>query len=174
MRIRTLMTIACATAIAGANIAVGPALAQAAGQISPGMQVVDPAGAAVGTVASVKGDSLVLKTDKHEVQLPLTSFTASEGKLLFGMTAAQLNAETEKAMADAKAAIAVGANVYGPGGTLAGQIEAVDGELVTVKLTSGESVRLPRTSLAPGPNGATLGLSVEELKKLAAEAATTG
>ncbi len=40
-------------------------------------------------------DMLILKTDKHEVQLPLSSFTANQGKLLFGMTAEQLNAAAD-------------------------------------------------------------------------------
>ena len=47
----------------------------------------------VGTVTAIKGDNLVIKTDKHEVQLPKSSFTFANGKALFGMTQAQLNAE---------------------------------------------------------------------------------
>jgi len=174
MRLRRLMTIACASAIAGANFVINPSLAATPTEVSPGMQVVDPAGGVVGTVTSVKGDALVLKTDKHEVQLPLTAFTASEGKLLFGMTAAELNAATDKAMAEASAAIAVGAQVYGREGAVAGQIEAVEAELITIKLTTGESIRLPRSAVGAGPNGVVLGLSAEELKQLAAQAGTGG
>lgn len=173
MRLNRLARFALAASLAAAPILTTTAIAATPAEVKPGMQVVDQAGGTVGMVTAVKGDTLVLKTDKHELHLPLASFTANEGKLLFGMTAAQLNQEADKQLASAAAALAVGANVYGPGGTLAGQIEAIDGELFTVKLTSGESVRLPRTSLAPGANGATLGLSVEELKKLAAEAAAT-
>jgi hypothetical protein len=76
-------------------------------------------------------------------------------------------------MAEASAAIAVGAQVYGRDGAVAGQIEAVEEELVTIKLTSGESVRLPRSAVGAGPNGAVLGLSAEELKQLAAQADTS-
>jgi len=170
MRLRRLMTIACASAIAGANFVINPSLAATPTEVSPGMQVVDPAGGVVGTVTSVKGDALVLKTDKHEVQLPLSAFTASEGKLLFGMTAVELNAATEKAMAEASAAIAVGAPVYGSGGALAGHIEAIEADLVTIKLTTGASVRLPRSSIAGSEKGAVLGLSAEQLAELASQA----
>ena len=62
------------------------ALAQTAG-ISVGMQVVDTSGGAVGTVTGINGDVLTVKTDRHEVALPRSSFTPSEGKLLFGMLA---------------------------------------------------------------------------------------
>jgi hypothetical protein len=74
---------------------LAPAAAQAQAAINVGMQVADSAGGAVGSVAAVKGDNLLIKTDKHEVLLPKTSFSVSEGKLLFGMTQAQLNAEIE-------------------------------------------------------------------------------
>jgi len=134
------------------------------------MQVVDPSGGAVGVVTSVNADALVLKTDKHEVQLPLTSFTADQGKLLFGMTAAQLNAEIEKALAAANAAITVGAQVYGSEGSIAGQIEAVDDEYVTIKLTNGKSVRIPRAGVAGSEKGAVLGLTAAQLEELANQA----
>jgi hypothetical protein len=95
MRLNKLAHFALAASIATLPIAASQAIAATPAEVRPGMQVVDPAGAPVGTVAAVKGDALVLKTDKHEVQLPLASFTASEGKLFFGMTAAELNAATD-------------------------------------------------------------------------------
>jgi len=170
MRFRKLTNLALATAIAAAAFPITLASAATTAQVAPGMQVVDPSGNTVGTVTAVKGDALVLKTDKHEVQLPLTSFTAHEGKLLFGMTAIQLNAETEKAMAAADAAVTVGAQVYGLNGTLAGTIEALDDSLVTIKLTSGEAVRLPRSGIAGSEKGAVLGVTAAQLSELASQA----
>lgn len=170
MRLHRLARIACAAALAAAPLSVSTAVAATPAEVSPGMQVVDPSGGIVGTVTAVKGDALVLKTDRHEVQLPLTSFTANQGKLLFGMTAAQLNAETEKAMAAAKAAVAPGAPVYGSDGTLAGQIEAIDTEYVTIKLTSGATVRLPRAGVGGSAKGAVLGLTTAQLTALASQA----
>ena len=170
MRLTRLAHFALAAAIAAAPIVTAAAVAATPAEVKPGMQVVDPSGGTVGTVTGVSGDNLILKTDKHELHLPLASVTANEGKLLFGMTAAQLNAEAEKQMAAASAAIVAGAQVYGSEGTLAGQIEAVDAELVTIKLTSGASVRIPRSSIGGSDKGAVLGMTAAQLTELASQA----
>lgn len=146
------------------------ASAQTPSPISPGMQVVDPAGASVGTVTSVKDGQLIVKTDKHEVLLPATSFTPSEGKLLFALTQAQLNAQTDQAVADANAKLVAGTSVYGQAGTLAGTIDVIDDNTVTLKLSSGKLVRMPRSSIAPNAQGAVLGISAAELQRLAEQA----
>ena len=83
MRLITGTIAAVALAIAAP---AAPAFAQ-----SVGMQVVDTAGAPVGTVTAIKGDNIQLKTDKHEALLPKASFTPANGKLLFAMTQAQLD-----------------------------------------------------------------------------------
>ena len=142
-----------------------PSVAQTAG-----MQVVDTSGGAVGTVVSVSGDNVVIKTDKHQVALPKTSFTAHEGKLLFGMTQAQLNAETEKSLAAAAASIAAGATVKGTGGAVVGTIDAVDADTVTIKLQSGSLIRVPRSGVAPGADGVVVGLTAAELEAQATAA----
>jgi hypothetical protein len=171
MRLHRLAHFACAAALAAAPLALSAAVAATSAEVKPGMQVIDPAGGLVGLVTGVKGENLILKTDKHEVQLPLSSFTADEGKLLFGMTAAELNAETEAALAAADAAVAVGAQVYGSDGAAVGQIEAIEAELVTIKLTTGETVRLPRAGVGGSPDGAVIGFTAAQLAELAAQAA---
>jgi preprotein translocase subunit YajC len=149
-----------------------PAAAQSpAASITTGMSVRDTAGAEVGTVASVDGQYLVVKTDRHEVRLPVTSFTPSNGTLLFGMTRDQLNAEVDKAKAAADAKIVAGAAVTGAGGAAVGTIEAVDAEFVTLKLPSGKSVRLPRKGVAGAPNGVVTSLTAAELEAAAKQAA---
>jgi preprotein translocase subunit YajC len=142
-----------------AAVPMAPSIAQTAGQ-----QVVDTSGAAVGSVVRVDGANVIVKTDKHEVALPKTSFTNHEGKLLFGMTQAQLNAEVDKQKAEAEKSIATGATVKGSGGTVVGTIDAVDAETVTVKLTSGALVRIPRSGIAAGNGEITIGLTAEELQ----------
>jgi preprotein translocase subunit YajC len=155
-----------------AMLASSPSLAvvQTPTAIVPGMQVVDPSGAPVGTVSSVKGQELIVKTDKHEVLLPATSFTPNQGKLLFALTQAQLNAQTEQAIAEANAKLVAGSSVYGQAGALAGTIEAIDDATVTIKLTSGSLIRIPRNGIAPGPKGAILGISAAELQSLSTQA----
>lgn len=169
MQLNRLARITLAAALAAAPISTLSAATPA--EVHPGMQVVDPAGGIVGMVTGVKGDNLILKTDKHEVQVPLGSFTASQGKLLYAMTAAQLDAETEKAMAAASASVAVGAQLYGSDGTLAGQIEALDDNLVTVKLTNGSSVRIPRAGVAGSAKGAVVGVTTAQLNEAAGQSA---
>ena len=153
---------------------LAPAAAQAQAGIMVGMQVTDSAGGAVDSVAAVKGDNLLIKTDKHEVLLPKSSFTPNAGKLLFGMTQAQLNAEIEKSSAAANAALVAGATVVGLQGTPVGTIESIDDQNATIKLASGKSVTLPRSGLRGNANGTvTIGMTVEQLNAAVDQAAST-
>ena len=153
------------------NLIAGLALAAlavpAAAAITAGATVKDTKGGEVGTIVRVEGDHLILKTDRHEVRLPVSSFTAAEGAVLFGMTRDQLNAEVDKAKAAAEAQIVAGAEVKGAGGAVAGTIEAVDDQFVTLKLKSGVAVRLPRAAVAAGPNGVVTSLTAEQLEAAA-------
>lgn len=138
---------------------MAPSIAQNAGT-----QVVDTSGGAVGTVVRVDGPNVVIKTNQHEVALPKTSFTAHEGKLLFGMTQAQLNAEVEKSKVEAAKSIAAGVTVKGSSGAVVGTIDAVDEETITIKLASGSLVRVPRSGVAAGNGEVVIGLTAEELQ----------
>lgn len=146
------------------------ASAQQAQSIMPGTQIIDPSGAPVGTVYSVKGDQLVVRTDKHDVRLPASPFAFDKGKLVFALTREQLNKQTEQAIAEANAKLVVGTPVYGTGGALAGTIQSIDGSLLTLKLTSGKLIRLPRNAVAPNVRGAVLGMSAAELQRLIEQA----
>src|SRR5688500_9574990 len=102
--------------------------APAAAAIAVGATVKDTKGGVVGTITKVEGGNLVLKTDRHDVTLPVTSFTATDAGALFGMTRDQLNAEVDKAKAAADAQIVAGATVKGAAGAVVGTIEAVDAQ----------------------------------------------
>jgi preprotein translocase subunit YajC len=162
-----------AALLAGSLLAAQPITAQtaAAANWSAGAKVSDTAGGEVGTIAKVDGDFVVLKTDRHEVRLPKTSFTAANGGFIMAMTRAQVNAAVEQTLAQADQKITVGASVSGSQGAAVGTIDAVDDESVTVKLTSGKLVRLPRSGVAPGPSGAVIGMTAAELEAAAAQAA---
>lgn len=116
------------------------------------------------------GEFVILRTDKHEARLPKTSFTAHNGGFIMAMTQAQVNQAIEEATAQASANLVAGAQVTGTGGAGVGTIESIDGEFVTLKLTSGKLVRLPRNGIAPGPNGAVIGMTAAELEAAAAQA----
>ena len=131
-----------------------------------GMAVVDSQGAAVGTITAVAGDSVTVKTDKHQAQLPKSSLTLSDGKALFGLTQAQLNASVEQSQAaTAMAALKVGAPVKGTGGASVGTIDAVDAANVTIRLASGLRISIPRSGIAPAADGGgTIGITAAELE----------
>ena len=131
------------------------------------MQVVDTTGAPVGTVTAIKGDNIQIKTDKHEALLPKASFTVNNGKLLFGMTQAQLDAQIEAAAAAGAKAIVAGAAVNGTGGTTVGKIDAVDNGQVTITLTSGKRIQVPSSGLRGNADGTvTIGYTAEQLEAL--------
>lgn len=141
----------------------GAALAQSA--IAVGTPVVDSTGASVGTVAAIKGDNLLVRTDKHEALLPSASFTSAQGKLLFGMSRAQLNAEIEKNQASAQAAVAPGASVRGLAGEMVGTIVSLEADAALIKLQSGTSVSVPRSGLRGNADGSVvIGISADELE----------
>ena len=159
-------------AIAASAVTAQPAFAQAAqASIAAGAKVSDTKGGEVGTITKVDGQYVLLKTDKHEARLPVTSFTAHKDGFLIAMTRDELNAAVEQTLAKANEKIVAGATVYGSQGGTVGTIEALDADYVTVKLTSGKSVRLPRGSVGPGPNGALIGMTVAELEAAAGGAA---
>ncbi|MEO7813963.1 MAG: hypothetical protein ABIR87_00790 [Sphingomicrobium sp.] len=131
-----------------------------------GMAVVDAQGGAVGTITALAGDSVTVTTDKHQAQLPKSSLTLSDGKALFGLTRAQLNASVEQSQAaTAMAALKVGAPVRGTGGSSVGTIDAVDPASVTIRLANGQRISIPRSGIAPAADGGgTIGLTAAELE----------
>ena len=144
-----------------------PAAAQASANFSAGVNVSDTQGGEVGTIASVDGDFVILRTDKHEVRLPKTSFTAHQGGFIMAMTRAQVNAAVEQTQAQAASTLVAGALVQGNEGGTVGTIDAIDDQFATIKLTSGKLVRLPRGAIAAGTNGALIGMTGAELEAAA-------
>ena len=122
-----------ATALAAAlALPAVPAAAQAT--LAAGATVTDPDGGEVGTIASVDGDHVVLRTDRHEVRLPVASLAVTEDAILISLTRAELNAQLDQMLAQAQQTIAVGAIVHDRDGVVVGPVEAVSEETVTVKL----------------------------------------
>jgi preprotein translocase subunit YajC len=149
-----------------ASTPLAPALGQAApaNAFAVGTVVTDAKGGAVGTVTAVNGDIVTVHTNKLDANLSKSSFTPSEGKLLVGLTQAELNAAGGKDTAAADASLAVGAEVKGSGGATLGTIDAIDTEFVTIKLASGNKVRIPRSGISGAATGAVIGLTVEQLE----------
>jgi preprotein translocase subunit YajC len=150
-----------------AGLALASLSVPAAAAVAVGAVVKDTNGGVVGTIVRVEGANLVLKTDRHETTLPVSSFTATDEGALFALTRDQLNAEVDKALAAANAQVVAGATVKGAQGAVVGTIEAVDAEFVTLKLASGASVRLPRSAVAGGPAGPVTSLTLEQIEAAA-------
>ena len=161
--------------ILGTFAALGVALATPAAAQSVGMQVVDTAGAPVGTVTDVNGDNIQVKTDKHEALLPMASFTLNNGKLLFGLTQAQLNSKIEESAAASAKAIVAGATLNGSTGATLGKIEAVENGQVTISLDSGKRIQIPVGGLRGNADGTvTIGYTAEQLQALVSGNAAAG
>jgi preprotein translocase subunit YajC len=150
------------TAAAAALIAAFPASALA--QIAAGAGVTDPQGGEVGTVTAVQGDNVVLRTDRHSVALPSASFTAHNGGYLFAMTRDELNAAVDQQRAAAEQAVAEGALIRDTAGQPVGTIVDLDAGFATVDLGGDARVRLPRSALAPTPQGPVIGVTAAELR----------
>lgn len=151
--------------ILGTITAIGLVVSAPAAAQSVGMKVVDTTGAPVGTVTAIQGTNLQIKTDKHDALLPKSSFSVSDGKLLFGMTQAQLDAEIEKSLSAANASIAAGATVKGTGGAVVGKIDTVADGKVTIVLQSGKKVAINQDGLRGNTDGTvTIGLSADQLE----------
>ena len=135
----------------------------AAETLRVGAAVTDPQGGQVGVITAVDAQYVTVRTDRHETRLPVTSFTATDNAVLFALTRDQLNAQLDQALAQAQAAIQVGAVVHGRDGGVIGPIEAVDAQNVTVRFGE-QQVRFARSALAPGQNGLAVGLTVAELQ----------
>lgn len=158
MKIRQLVL---ASAVGAAVAFSAPVFAQ--NTMTVGATVADPQGGAVGTITKVDGDFVVLKTDKHEVRLPSSSFAKGDNGYVMGMTQVDLNAAVDKSLAEGEAKMVVGANVAGSDGASVGTIEAIDAEFVTVALAGDKKARLPRSAVAATPNGPVVGMTAAQL-----------
>lgn len=143
--------------------AVSPAVANTPAGTVPGMKVKDTAGAVVGTVVKIDATTVTVRTGKHDITIPGQSFTLDQGVLLFGMTQAQLDASFEAAEAAAQAALQVGLPVKGAAGSVVGTIADINEEEVTLDV-EGAKVVLPRRAIVGSPDGAVIGLTIEQLK----------
>jgi preprotein translocase subunit YajC len=140
--------------------AASPAFAQS---LSVGATVTDPQGGEVGTITSVDGDAVILRTDRHEVRLPAASFTATDEGVLFGMTREQVNTQVDQMTAQAEALMAVGSMVRDREGAAIGPIAELDEQFVTITYAESQ-LRLPREAVAATPNGPIASVTVAEIE----------
>ena len=150
---------------------------QPAAAITVGTNVVDDAGNPVGNIVSIEGSDVIVRTDRHEARIPRSSLWVNRGRVVLSMTRAQLNAAVERLAPPpvqaqtAPVQLAPGVVVRGAEGAVAGTIEAVEQDAVTLRLTSGQSVNIPRSAVGATAQGGVIGITAEELQRRAEQAA---
>ncbi|MCJ8190072.1 hypothetical protein [Sphingomicrobium aestuariivivum] len=146
-------TAIAATALV-AMTPMAPAVAAQPAGVTTGMQVVELDGTLVGTVVAADDQLITIRTDKHDVPVPAASFTPNEGKLLFGMSAAELNAAVDANLAAAEASVAVGKSVKDVAGVEFATIEEITAEYIQLGLEGDKVIRIPVNGLQKDANGA--------------------
>ena len=89
-------------ALSLAFITAGPPVLAQVPEIAVGAVVKDMAGGEVGTVTAVNGTAVLVKTDRHEVQVPVGSMAPLGGAFLITMSREQLNAAVDQVLAAAQ------------------------------------------------------------------------
>lgn len=163
-----------AAAIAAASLAPVAAWAQAATSAAApaptvGAKVYGPEGNEVGTIESVQAGVITVNTGTVRAGLPNTAFAMREKGLTIGMTKAQLEAAVSGAAAQTgaakEAAMVVDAPIKSSDGVVLGTISKIEGDDLTVQLSSGSSVLLKKSYLGLVNNALTLGMTAEAFNK---------
>jgi hypothetical protein len=141
-----------------------------------GAKVFDPQGGEVGAIEKVEGANAVVYTGTKRATLPLTAFAKNDKGLLISMTQAQLNSAVAAAEAQTTSALATkivaDAPVKSKDGASVGTISKVEGDNVTIALTSGSPVTVTKQYLTVGTDGAlALTMNSAEFKSAVAAAA---
>ena len=143
--------IAFTAAATIAAFAAAPAMAQDAG-----VTVMGNDDAAIGTVLSNDGTTVILDTGTHEVSLGTEAFAQTDGVWSMNMTKGQLDAAWGDMLAQREAALdaalIAGAEVYTADEMLLGAIDEVDGNMVI--LTHADSpMMLPKSEFSLDAEG---------------------
>lgn len=161
-----MKTSLIAAAIAAASLAPVAVSAQdTAAAVAPtvGAKVYGPEGNEVGTVESVQNGVITVNTGAARAGLPVASFAMREKGLTIGMTKAQLEAAVNGAKAESnaakEAAMVADAPIKSNDGVVLGTISKIEGDDVTVLLSSGASVILKKSYLGIVDGSLTLGMT---------------
>lgn len=171
---RTFTMLLTGIALAGANAAQAPVVAQTpvAAQLRAGATVYDTTGAEVAKIESVTGDAVIVDTGTNKLAIPASSFGAGATGPVLTTTKAQLDAAATQAADEAKATLMAkllpGTEIRGQAGeTVIGAVKSVTGDLVLVTTPDGD-VNVPAASFKAGPSGVLLQMSAEDFSKAVA------
>ena len=149
----TFKTILAATAA----IALAPLAAQAQ---DVGVTVMGNDEAAVGTVASNDGTTVVVDTGTYQVPLPANALAEREGAWTVNISKTQLEemmaAQLAEQRAALEAALVVGAPVSTADAVSLGMIDKIEGANIVIKNEDGSLVTLPADMLALDTDGSVM------------------
>lgn len=147
MKLKTILT-------ATAAIALAPFAAHAQ---DVGVTVIGNDDAAVGTVASNDGATVVVDTGTYKVPLPANALAEREGAWTVNIAKAQLEqmfaAQLAEQQAALEAALVVGTPVTTADAVSLGLIDKIDGANIVIKGEDESLVTLPADMLALGADG---------------------
>ncbi len=147
-----------------------------------GATIYDSAGVALGTVASITPQAIVLNTGTAQVPVPPTSIGKTDKGFAMAMTRADLDAAVASSQAQAQAAVKAkltqGTAVSGLNGASLGTIKTADDQFVTVTTAKGD-VKLPIAGFSADASGKVIvGITADQLAAAtagaSAGAATSG
>ncbi|USU05771.1 hypothetical protein NF699_03475 [Sphingomonadaceae bacterium OTU29LAMAA1] len=147
-----------------------------------GATIYDSAGVALGTVASITPQAIVLNTGTAQVPVPPTSIGKTDKGFAMAMTKADLDAAVASSQAQAQAAVKAkltpGTAVSGLNGASLGTIKTADDQFVTVTTAKGD-VKLPIAGFSADASGKVIvGITADQLAAAtagaSAGAATSG
>jgi hypothetical protein len=138
-----------------------------------GATIYDSAGVALGTVASITPQAVILNTGTAQVPVPPASIGKTDKGFAMAMTKADLDAAVASSQAQAQAAVksklTPGTAVTGLNGATLGTIKSADAQFVTLTTAKGD-VKLPIAGFSADASGKIVaGITADQLA-----AATTG
>lgn len=132
-----------------------------------GTTIYDSAGVALGTVASITPQAIVINTGSAQVPVPPASVGKTDKGFAMAMTKADLDAAVASSQAQARAAVQAkltpGTSVSGLNGATLGTIKAADAQFVTMTTAKGD-VKLPIAGFSADASGKIVaGITAEQL-----------
>lgn len=142
-----------------------------------GTTIYDSAGVALGTVASITPQAVVLNTGTAQVPVPPTSIGKTDKGFAMAMTKSQLDAAVAASQAQAQAAVKAklvpGTAVTGLNGATLGTIKSADAQFVTLTTAKGD-VKLPINGFSADASGKIIaGVTADQLAAATASAAAS-
>lgn len=171
----------------GPAVSTGAVRKVTAAEIAVGASLRDVNGQAIGKIASIDSDGVVVDTGQSKVKVPLIALGKDNAGLVLGITAAKFNELVAKAHAANTAAapakagpraataadVVAGAPLRDINGQTVGKIAAVSPDGATVDLGT-TKIKLPLDDFGVDTSGLVIGITAQKLNEIIAQAQSAG